>query len=328
MIENLRRTLHEIIEKRQTTIRIFSHRLQAIKTGPNQEPITEDIKSKTIKTFANNLIVETTNQSILNSITTIQDFLNLWLNDSENITTRRSRASFIQLMKKSDPAKKYPYWSHINFITLNKNNKENEEQMFCSLNIIINRTRKMIKTMNISENSKNTYFGYLERLECMLENFLLGMEKILWAPLCIDHPSLTIQTIANFLNFIEQAALKSVSIRPYQALLLCQTLIHAPLPAKKLLALLAPNEAELFLESDNRRFSVSESFVKFWKSFGETKYLFPECFRNCRNPESRINTSIMRLSERATLPISLTPKILRLVKKAYFPQGLGDLSQP
>lgn len=321
MIENLRCTLREIIEIRQTAMRIFSHRIQAIKTGPNQQHITEEIKSKTIKTFANNLIVETTDQSILNSIITIQDFLELWLNDSENITTRRYRTSFIQLMKKSDPAKKYPYRSPINFAILNNNNGENEEQMFCSLNIIINRTRKMIKTMNISANSKNTYFGYLERLECMLENFLLGMEKILWAPLCIDHPSLTIQTIGSFLDFLEQAALKSASIRPYKALLLCRALIYAPLPAQKLFALTAPNEQNSSLECEGREFPVTRTFIKLWKCFNE-KHLFPNSLRTYRDPEQYLNLTIKRLSRRAKLPICLTPTMLRLVRETYFPKNL------
>jgi hypothetical protein len=249
------------------------------------------------------------------SISTIDEFLDLWVNESDNILTQRSRRSFLRLMRQADPQKKYHQNKKLCFIV--EQTIENETRITSNITAFIYRAYKFFE----NKKSKETYLSYLFQLECKLDYFLLGVEKLLWRPFHQDHPEFTGEVLVRFLNFLEQTALDSTSERPYLALLICRALIYAPLPAQKLFSLGAPDEEQFTLECEGEKFHVTGQFIKFWKCFNEP-YLFPGSLRNCKDPEKRLNTTIKRLSKRAGLPICLTPTMLRLVRKACCPKIL------
>lgn len=250
------------------------------------------------------------------SIDTIDEFLNLWVNESDNISTQRSRRSFVRLMRQADPQKKYHQHKKLYFIIEKITGHENEKRITSNLTAFIYRAYKFFE----NKKSKDTYLSYVSQLECKLDYFLLGMEKLLWRPFHRDHPQFTGEVLTRFLDFLEKTALKSTSKRPYLALLICRALIYAPLPAQKLFSLRAPDEKQCTLECEGEKFHVTGQFIEFWKCFNESQ-LFPSSLRNCKDPEKRLNTIIKRLSKRAELPICLTPTMLRLVREACCPKG-------
>jgi hypothetical protein len=244
---------------------------------------------------------------------TIGEFLNSWVNESDNILTRRSRRSFTRLMRQADPQKKYQESKKLCFIAEQTIGNENEIQITSNLTAFIYRAYKFFE-------SKKTYRSYVIQLEYKLDDFLLGIQKLVWTPFHRDHPQFTGEVLTHFLDFLEQIALKSTSSRPFLAVLICRALIYAPLPAQKLFSLGAPDEEYFTLACEGEKFHVTGEFIKFWKCFNEP-YLFPSSLRNCKDPEKRLNTTIKRLSKRAGLPICLTPTMLRLVRGACCPKG-------
>jgi hypothetical protein len=219
-------------------------------------------------------------------------------------------------MRKADPQKKYHPNKKLYFIIEQTIGNENETRITSNLTAFIYKAYKFLK----NEKSKETYLSYVSQLECKLDYFLLGIEKLLWHPFHRDHPEFTGEVLTRFLDFLEQTALKSTSRRPYLAVLICRALICAPLPAQKLFSLGAPDEEQFTLECEGEKFHVTGQFIKFWKCFNEP-HLFPSSLRNCKDPEKRLNTMLKRLSKRAGLPICLTPTMLRLIREACCPKG-------
>ncbi len=306
MIENLRITLQTIIQSRTAFIQAYSNRNEGMGTQTDMKAQAVN-RQKIISTLEIPMVLE--------SIDTIGQFLNSWVNESDNLSTQRSRRSFVQwIMRYADPQKKYQKKERINFIIKQITEYENKEYIICNLHGLIYRAYKAIE----NEKSKKQYSSYLFNMEGRLDDFLLGMEKLLWRPFHRDHPQFTGEVLTYFLDFLEQTALKSTSPRPYLALLICRALMYAPLPAKKLFSLGCPNEQQLILESEGKKFHVTDQFIKFWKCFNEP-HLFPTSLRNCKDPEKYLNIVIKRLSKRAKLPICLTPTMLRLVREACCP---------
>lgn len=304
MTENLRITLQTIIEGRTAFIETYSSRMEG----------------KVDKAQAVNMqkIILTVGMPMVSqSVSTIDEFLNLWVSESDNAHTQSSRRSFLRLMRKADPQKKYHPNKKLYFIVEQTIGNENETRITSNLTAFIYRAYKFLKS---EEKSRETYLSYVSQLEYKLNDFVLGTEKLLWAPFHQDYPQFTGEVLARFLNFLEQTALKSTSRRPYLAVLICRALIYAPLPAQKLFSLGAPDEEQFTLEYEGEKFHVTGQFIKFWKCFNEP-YLFPSSLRNCKDPEKRLNTTIKRLSKRAGLPICLTPTMLRLVREACCPKG-------
>jgi hypothetical protein len=254
------------------------------------------------------------------SVNTIGEFLDLWVDETNNVRTRCSRKSFVRWMRQVDPQKNYREYKKLGFIVKQTIGNENETRIISNLTAFIYRAYKFLKTDLKNEKSKKQYSSYLFNIEGKLDNFLLGMEKLLWRSFHRDHPQFTGEILTRFLDFLEQKALDSTSGRPYLALLICRALIYAPLPAQKLFSLGAPDEEQYTLECEGEKFHVTGQFIKFWKCFNEP-HLFPNSLRNCKDPEKRLNTIIKRLSKRAKLPICLTPTMLRLVREACCPKG-------
>ncbi len=300
MIENLRITLKTIIQSRTAFIEAYTSRIKA----------KADIKAQALNMQKTILTVGI--PMVSQSVGTIDEFLNLWVNESDNIKTQRNRKSFLRLMRKADPQKKYHPNKKLYFIVEQIIGNENETRITSNLTAFIYRAYKFLKN---EEKSKETYLSYVSQLECKLDYFVLGMEKLLWAPFHRDYPQFTGEVLTHFLDFLEQTALKSSSTRPYLAVLICRALICAPLPAQKLFSLGAPDEKQFTLEYEGEKFHITGQFIKFWKCFNEP-YLFPSSLRNCKDPEKRLNTIIKRLSKRAGLSMCLTPTMLRLVKEA------------
>lgn len=302
MIENLRTTLQTIIQSRTAFIQAHSNRMEG----------------KVDKAQAVNMqkIILTVEMPMVSqSVGTIDEFLNLWMDEADNILTQRNRMSFLRLMRKADPQKKYHPNKKLYFIV--EQTIENETRITSNLTAFIYRAYKFLQN---EEKSRKTYLSYVSQLECKLDYFVLGMEKLLWAPFHRDYPQFTGDVLTRFLDFLEQTALKSTSSRPFLAVLICRALIYAPLPAQKLFSLGAPDEERFSLECEGEKFHVTGEFIKFWKCFNEP-YLFHSSLRNCKDPEKRLNTTIKRLSKRAGLPICLTPTMLRLVREACCPKG-------
>lgn len=327
MIENLRRTLQETIEERTTRINrlkaVFQHvedRLERPFEGKNT--------TRTLEIFKDTLILDIQAKSKLHSIKTFRDVLEYWVKSSNSEKKKRDKRSFIELLKKNRIFTENHLNQPLEIVTLS--NEKEVSEITNILYIFTLRAYREIPTLEIPESSKNTYLGYISKIEEMITDYFSEIGKVLWVPYlentpCAETPkncfNLQRREIAKFLEFLEQKALNSKSIRPYLALLVCRALIYAPLPAQKLLSLEAPNEQNSSLELEGQQFHVTDQFIALWKYLNES-YLFPSSLRDCKDPEKRLNTMIKRLGKRANLSISLTPKMLRSVKGAYFPDVL------
>ena len=313
MIENLRNTLRENLEDRDARVK---HCESALRTGKIvlKQPFREENVSKASRLLRDELILGINTAPVLTP-QTMRDAFNLWIKSAVNPKTQRARTSFYELMKK-----------------LNILEKAFLDCPFIAERLLIRLSKAFSTIQNTKMNttSKESYFCYIRKIRDFVFYCISRIDKTLWNPerefwdesinkLNANSPKLTRRIIAEFLDFLEQDALKSSSIRRYEAILLSQTLIYAPLPGQQLLALRAPNKQHMYLQSHDQRFQVPESFVKFWECFGETEHLFPASLRNWRPPENRIHKRIERLGKRAKLPISITPTMLRSVREAYFP---------
>lgn len=324
MIENLHRTLYEIIQEREARMAHLRTVIQHFENYSGQA-FDEKEKARRLEIYKDILILDFPIEPKYHSIKTFRDAIDCWIECSNNKKKKRDRTSFKSLLQKKGIFNREDLNQVLEPTLFDK--EEDSLVGTNSLYILTLRADREIRALKISEHSKATYLGYISQIEKMMTDYFTGAGKLLWLPYLESIASkrntkenrsdLKHREIAKFLEFVEQRARNSTSIRPYQALLLCQALIHAPLPAKKLLSVHAPKDTELFLESNKHRFPVSASFIKFWKSFGETEHLFPESLRTCRNPESRINITITRLSKRANSRVTLTPKILCSIKKIY-----------
>lgn len=327
MIENLHRTLNKIVEEREARINHLKAVFQHVEDRSGQ-PFEEKDKARNLEIFKDTLILDIPTESSLHSIKTFRDALEHWVKNSNSEKKKRDKRSFLELLKTNRIFDE----KHLNqpLETVILDNEGNVPEATNILYIFTLRAHREISSLKIPESSKNTYLGYISKIEEMMTNYLAGVEKLLWVPYlentaCAKTPknrfNLKHREIAKFLEFVEQKALNSTSIRPYKALLLCRSLICAPLPAKKLFSLAAPNEQNSSLECEGQEFPVTATFIKLWKCFDE-KYLFPNSLRTYRNPEQYLNLTIKRLSKRAKLPICLTPTMLRLVREAYSPKIL------
>lgn len=311
MIEKLKITLKEIIQQRNIKIGDFENRLQDLK---KQEPQTDfyggDMSVEVMFMLAKEYLIFSMPKELYKvPKTTINDVFSMWINNTKNSHTRRTRQHFINFIKRND-------------LILTGRSSHNQTDEFNVISNRLNWTYLMISRMSISEKTKQSYISNIKSIEKLLDISYLSNIRTLNTLKFLDWVGpfqLSRHHLADLLKSLEQSALKSTSLRPSKALLLVRALFYAPLPAKKLLSLPAPDEEGLFLQSGKKRFYVHESFVNFWKCFGETEYLFPASMRKWRNPESQLNTTVKRLGKQAKLPISLTPTMLCSVRGRILP---------
>lgn len=161
----------------------------------------------------------------------------------------------------------------------------------------------------IKENpkSKETYLAYLSSIYQLIVSPFVENEMLFAREIC---PA----SLIDVLTMLEKKALKSTSILPYKHLFLCLAMIYAPLPAKQLFNLPAPDEETLCLRDGDRCFPVSQLFIDLWKCFGISEYLFSPTLWNAfiaKDPGSPLNQITKGWGRNARLPFSLTPRALR-----------------
>lgn len=129
-------TLQAIIKGRTTFIQAYSDRMERMGTEV-------DIRGQAVN--MQKIILTVGIPMVSQSVGTIDEFLNLWVNESNNIKTQRDRRAFLRLMRKADPQKRYHQNKKLYFIVEQTIGNEKEIQITSNLTAFIFRAYKFIK---------------------------------------------------------------------------------------------------------------------------------------------------------------------------------------